>query len=267
MAVSVPPRHIAGSLQSRQARPLTGKEVADAVERHLLVLSDRMMSEAGLLSDDIASLTYTLKCHIQNQLSSNFRLQRVNITYPKVGWAVKTRLEQLEDESYSINAEVELDLERNVRLNFHFGESGKGNVLKSLEEEKIPTTVPDKTRQQFGLPVEAEYLRPDGTIGKVDLNELKGEKRVARTVDVGSGADNRVAKNIPSDEGGKIGTTEILMTGGEVGNLVVTPDQLPEIDLIATPPDVPKEASSVPLPPPNSMSRTTRPNVKFKGEK
>src|SRR5262245_59477679 len=224
MAVTAPPRGLPGSLLTRQARPLTGKEVAEAVEKHLLTLSERMLSEMGCLTDETLELIENLKPTIHLELANQSRLQKVNVTYPKVGWAIKTRVEEFEDGSRIITADVELDLERNVRLNLQFGRSGGGIILKSLEEEKIPNATPDRDRQSFGLPVEAEYMRPDGTVGKVDINELKGERRAARTVDVGRAAV----------EGASV-------TQGEP---VVLPSELPEVsldDLIAEPPPPPKE--------------------------
>jgi hypothetical protein len=248
MAIEVPPRNIAGSLQNRQAKPLTGLEVSKAIEKHLMVLTDKLLSDIGLLSDEIINLTEKLRSLVQEGLSKQNRLQRINITYPKVGWNVKTRLEKLEDDSHILNAEVELDLERNVRLNIHFGESGLGNVIKSLEEEKLSTPIPDKTRREFGLPVEAEYIRPDGTVGRIDINELAPqEKRAARTVDVGRA---RTEDTVSSQ-----------------GSTITLPSQLPEVtldDLIATPPDIPKELPTTPLPSKGSMAQVTKPNVKFR---
>jgi len=250
MAISVPPRGVAGSLQNRQARPLNGLEVREAIEKHLMVLTDRMLGDAGLLSDQVINLAEQLRPVIVEELSKQTRLQKVNVTYPKVGWAIKTRLEQLEDESYQVNAEVELDLERNLRLNIRFGESGLGNVVKSLEEEKISNPTPDRDRQQFGLPVEAEYIRPDGTVGKVDINELRPqEKRAARSVDVG-----------------RARTEATSVTQGAP---IVLPSELPEVtfdDIIAEPPPEPKEPPKVPLAEPGSMAQKTKPNVKFKGK-
>lgn len=248
MSINVPPRGLAGSLQTRQARPMNGLEVSKAIQTHLMTLTDRMLSEAGLLSDQVIDLTEQLKLLIEEELSKQSRLQKVNVTYPKVGWSIKTRLEELEDGTHRVNAEVELDLERNLRLNIRFGQSGFGNVVRTLEEEKIPNSTPDNDRKKFGLPVEAEFLRPDGTVGKVDLSDLKPqERRAARTVDVG-----------------RARVTDVVQ-----GEEVKLPSELPEVtfqesDLIAEPPPGPKEPSSTPLPPKGSMAQQTRPNVKFK---
>lgn len=254
-------------LKNRQAKPLNGSEVRDAVKNHLLTLTGKMLNESGLLSDGIISLTQQLEEAMNAEFIKQSILQKVNVTYPKVGWNIKTRLEFSEKEIYSVNAEVELDLERNLRLNIQFGESGLGRVIKSLEEEKISSAVPDRDRESFGLKVEAEFLRPDGTTGKVDVAELRRERRAARTVDVGSGAQNRIPIRVPTDERGIIETKEVLVTGGEQGNLIVTPAELPEIsldELVATPPMVPMEPLAAPLPPPGGMNRVARPNAKLK---
>lgn len=262
-----------GTLKARQARPLNGLEIKEAVETHLLTLTDRLLGNVGLLSDQIINLSEELKSTIKRVFSAQSRLSRVHVTYPRVGWNIKTRVEQLEDHSYIVNAEVELDLERNVRINLQFGESGRGIVIASMEEEKIPTNAPDLDRNTFGMPIEAEYVRPDGTTGKVDIRELRGEKRVAKTIDVGQAADGRVPRDIPAeievDGQIVIGTKEILMTGGEGGQKVTLPKDLPEVsldNLVATPPEPPKQPLEVPLPP-KGVGHLGKPNVKFKESK
>jgi hypothetical protein len=250
MSIEVPPRHIAGSLQNRQARPLNGIEVRDSVKKHVLAVGTRLLNDQGLKSDHVIELVDKVSEEIDQALSRETRLQKMNVTYPKVGWSIKIRLEETESMRW-LSGEVELDLERNVRIPIRFGPSGGGIVVGSLEEEKLSTPVPDKTRQEFGLPVEAEYIKPDGTTGKVDINDLKPtERRAARTVDVGSARvqGEEVSQGVP----------------------VVLPSELPEIsldDLVATPPEVPKDIPAKPLPPKGSMTQVTRPNVKFKGGK
>lgn len=236
-----------GVLQTRQARPLNGKEVAEAIETHLLTVTEKMLSKQGLLSDQVIILTEELKQEIQDELSKQPLLQKVNLTFPGVSWNIKTRLEQLDNESYLVNAEVELDLMRNARYNIQFGQSGVGKVISSEEDEKIQTNVPDKDRQAFGLQVTAEYLRPDGTTGKVNISQMQGEKRAARTVDVGK------AKTIESE----------VSTGAPV----VLPSELPEVvldDVVAAPPELEKAPLFEPLPSADSMAAKRRPDVKFK---
>lgn len=259
MPITVPAR---GALRTRQARPLNGLEIREAVENHLMTLTDRLLSNAGLLSDKVIELTEQLRTIVQSEFSHQSRLHRVNVTYPKVGWSIKTRLQQLEDLSYLVTAEVELDLERNIRLNIQFGRSGEGIVLGSLEEEKIPTNVPDQDRGTFNLPITAEFNKPDGTTGTVDVRDLK---RAARTVDVGSGAPNRQSRLIPTDEG----TVEVKMAGVEAGQEIVLPKDLPEIsldDVVATPPSPPEKPLTTPLGP-KGVNVVAKPNVKFKETK
>lgn len=278
MAVSVPPRGLHGSLRTRQARPLNGVEIKEALETHILSVAEKMLSEMGALSDQQIDLTDHLKPYIGPELNKIARLQRINITYPKVGWSIRVRLQQQDDGDivYSVlNGEVELDLERNLRLHIPFGQPGNGPVLRSLEEEKIQNQVPDRDRQTFKLPVTAEYIKPDGTTGKVDLNELKAEKverRAARVIDVGRGAENRVIRNLPAEieqEDGSIviGTKEVPMVAGQHGDKIVTPNELPEIsldDILAEPPLVTMAPPDKPLPEPGSMAKINRPDVKFK---
>lgn len=251
MSISVPPRGLAGSLASRQARPLTGLEIREAVEKHVLALINKLLSNVGMLSDKILEMMETTRPSISDELARQPRLQKINITYPKVGWSIKVRLEQTEHLQW-VSGEIELDLERNVRIPIRFGPSGGGIVVSSLEEEKIPTSIPDKDRQSFGLKVEAEFLKPDGTTGKVDLNELRpSERRAARSVDVGKG-------RVQGQE---------VTTGEEIK----LPSEVPEVsldDLVAEPPPAPKDPIPEPLPPKGSMAAKTAPNVKFlKGSK
>lgn len=257
--------HLDGNLKPRRARPLNGLEVREAVETHLLTLTDRLLGNIGLLSDQIITLAEQLRGSVREVLSRQTRLSKVHLTYPKVGWNIKTRVEQLEDHSYTVNAEVELDLERNIRLNLQFGESGLGIVIASLEEEKIPTDTPDTDREAFNMPVEAEMIRKDGTTTKVDVRELR---RAARSVDVGSGAEARQPRAVPSDEDGVIGTKEILMAVGDGGQPIVLPSELPEVtlDIVATPPEPPKKPLDTPLPP-KGVGQFGKPNVKFKSTK
>lgn len=264
--ITAPPRGLGDTLAKRQARPMNGREISMAIENHVITLTNRLLNQVDLLSDNIMVLLENIGGEVRKELDKQYLLQKSHITYPKVGWNVKTRLEQLEDGTYSVNAEVELDLLAGTRRNLRFGESGLGNVIRSLEEEKIPTNIPDKDRQSFNLPVEAEYLKPDGTVGRVDINELKVEKRAARSVDVGRAAENRVSIQVPTDENGEIGTKEIMVASGESGQTILTPKDLPEVsldDLVATPPPPPEKPIETALPE-KGINKIGRPNVKFK---
>lgn len=273
--ISVPPR---GALANRQARPLNGLEVRQAIENHLMAFASKKLDEVGLLSDQIIKLLDDLKKDADAEFLKRTSLQKVNITYPRVGWNLKIRLEEYESnppmeiENLFLSAEVELDLQQNVRLHIPIGQSGIGKVIKSWEEEKLNNPVPDRDRQAFGLRVEAKFLKPDGTSGTVDITELRRERRAARSVDVGSGAVDRISTILPADKRREDGTLEIttrevLAAAGQAGEVIVLPDQLPEItldDLVATPPvPPPLEPPATPLPPPGGMSRVSRPKAKL----
>lgn len=270
MPVTAPPRGVAGSLASRQAKPLTGIEVRAAVEKHTLALIERLLSNSGLLSDKIIEMIETHQPILSDELSRHSRLQKINITYPKVGWSIKVRLEELEHDSTwkFITGEIELDLERSLRLSIRFGHTPlPSKVISSLEEEKIPSSVPDRVRQDFGLPVTTEVLKSDGSVERVNLEQLKGERRAARTVDVGSGATNKEIIKVHGDNHEELKRVEASLVGE--GEEIKLPSELPEVtldvDLVATPPPPPpKEPPPVPIAPPNSMSRVKRPDVKFK---
>lgn len=239
MPISVPTR---GSLGNRQARPFTGLEVKQAVESHLIALTDRILNSASLLSDEIISLTESLKQSINDELNKQALLNKINITYPRAGWNIKSRLLEREDGSHFVTAEVELDLQRGTRIHIIFGPRDPGNVIRSEEEEKIPSGIPDRDRERFGMPVLAEYIRPDGTTGLVDIKELK---RAARTVDVGPARTFDVTHGEP----------------------IVTPAELPPVtfdDVVAQPPVVETAPPEKPLPSPGTMAKQVRPNVKLK---
>jgi hypothetical protein len=217
--------------------------VAHAIEQHILTLTTKLLNSQNILSDVLLPLLDSIKECIYREISKQTRLQKVHLRYPKAGWNIKTRLERLEDETYTVNAEVELDLERNVRLNLQFGESGKGVVVASMEEEKIPTNIPDRDRQQFDLKIEADYINPDGSTGKVDVAELRRERRSARSVDIGGAAPIKVEE------------------------IVVLPRDIPEIeidDVVASPPIIEPEPSRPESPVKNPMSSVKPLKVKFR---
>lgn len=260
---------LSSALANRQAKPLNGKEVKDALEHHVFLMTDRILDENNFRSDVMIHQIEQVSSSLAAELSKHSVLNRINVAYPGVGWSIKLRLEELEDHSHIINGEIELDLTRNTRLNLRFGLSGVGNVISTREEERIPSNTPDVLRKQFKLPITADVITPEGTHKKVDISNL--EKKVARTADVGSGAEDRKPIQVYGEvevEGEVVpGMVEKMATGGEVGVDVVLPSQLPEItldDVVATPPEIDKKPIDTPLPLPNSMARVTRPNVKFK---
>jgi hypothetical protein len=260
---------LASALVNRQARPLNGKEVRDALEHHVFLMTDRLLEREGFKSDVMVHQIEQVSSSLAAELSKYSQLNRINIAYPKVGWSIKLRLEELEDRSSLINGEVELDLERNVRLNLRFGLSGVGNVISTLEEERIPSNTPDTLRKQFDLPVTADVVTADGRVEKVNLSKF--ERKAARTADVGSGAVGLEKIEVYGEveiEGEVVpGLVQKNATGGEVGLDVVLPRDLPEItldDVVATPPEIEKTPIETPLPAAGGMSKVTRPGVKFK---
>ena len=260
---------LAGALANRQARPLNGKEVKSALEHHVFLMTDRILEENDFKSDTMIHQIEQVSSSLASELAKYSALNRINISYPGVGWSIKLRLEELEDASHIINGEIELDLTRNIRLNLRFGLSGVGNVISTREEERIPTNTPDLIRKQHNLPITADVITPDGQLKKVDISNF--ERKVARSADVGSGADGLAPVQVYGEvevEGEVVpGVVEKMATGGEVGVDVVLPSELPEItldDVVATPPEIDKKPLETPLPAPNSMAKVTRPNVKFK---
>lgn len=260
---------LANAIANRQARPLNGKEVKEALEHHVFIMTDKILEKNNFKSDVMIHQIEQVSGALSAELSKHSVLNRLNIAYPGVGWSIKLRLEELEDKSHIINGEIELDLQHNVRLNIRFGLSGVGNVISTIEEERIRTNTPDVFRKQFKLPITTNVVNPDGTIQRVDISNF--ERKVARSADVGSGADGlkpvKVYGEVEIDGKVEPGMVEKMATGGEVGVEVILPSQLPEItldDVVATPPEIEKKPLEVPLPPPNSMAKVTRPNVKFK---
>lgn len=260
---------LANSIANRQASPLNGKDIKEALERHVFLLTDKILEKNNFKSDVMIHQIEQVSSSLASELSKHSALNRINITYPRVGWSIKLRLEELEDKSHIINGEIELDLQYNLRMSIRFGLSGLGNVISTLEEERIPSNTPDQLRKQFNLPITADVVTPDGSVKKVDLSNF--ERKAARTVDVGSGADNlekiQVYGEVEVDGEIVPGVVERQAAGGETGLDVVLPSQLPEItldDVVATPPEIEKKPIETPLPPHNSMAGVRRPNVKFK---
>lgn len=258
-----------GGLQSaitnRQAKPLTGLEIAEALKNHLLTLSEKMLTDkVNFRSDKILSLTSELEGKIEEEFAKRTFLGKVNITYPRVGWSVRTRLHRKdEDESHFLTAEIELDLQYNMRILIQMGSSTDSIVVCDMEDEKISTSVPDRDRQKFGMPVYVDVNKPDGTVAKVNLAEVQPTpKKAARSVDVGRAALNQIEIVLPSD-GGPIGISG--SADSVLGSDIVLPSELPEVsldELVAKPPPPPSMAPVV-TPPSGGMSKP-RPAVKFK---
>lgn len=236
-----------GRLMDRAAKPLNGQEVARAIESHILSLANKILNEKGVYSDRSMELIDILTSDLHESFLKDTRLTKIHIRYPRVGWEIKVRLEENDHQEYHMSAEIDLDLQANVRVNFRVGQSGFGNVICSKEEERIPTRIPDKTRKEFDLPITAEIAKPNGEVVAVDLRELQQERRSARTVDVGSA-------RIPGQE----------VTQGEK---IVLPSEAPEIsmdELVAEPPTPPKNPDSKPAPPAGTMANKTQPKARFK---
>lgn len=248
------------SIKNRQARPLNGLELKEAISNHIIRLSDNLLSKHDIKSNKVIELTDILKEDVSKSLNVQSRL-KLNITYPKVGWKSTVRLIQLEDKSYIVNGEIELDLERNVRLNLQFGNNNSGITIGSIEDEKIPTSIPDKDREKFNLPINIEHINSNGDSVKTDLRTLRKSdetpKIAARSVDVGSAAIDKV-------EVGK--TIEVTQSvdgtpASSIGNIKI---ELPIEELLPTPPNYSKAPLTTPLPDSGSMNKNSKPNVKFK---
>lgn len=236
-----------GRLMDRAAKPLNGQEVARAIESHVLSLANKLLNEKGVYSDRSMELIDIMTSDLHESFLKDARLTKIHIRYPKVGWEVKVRLEHNDQDEYHMSAEIELDLERNTRIPFRVGQVGFGTVIGSKEEERIPTTIPDKRRKEFDLPITAEIAKPNGEVVSVDLRDLQQEKRSARTVDVGSA---------------RIAGQEVTQ-----GEKIVLPSEVPEIamdELVAEPPTPPKNLDQKPLPPPGTLANKTQPKARFK---
>lgn len=256
---------LSNAINNRQAKPLTGIEIAEALKTHLLTLSEKMLTDkVNFRSDRIISLTTELEGKILEEFAKRNFLGKMNITYPRVGWSVRTRLHRKDsDESHFLTAEVELDLQYNMRILIQVGDSTDSIVVCDMEDEKISTSVPDRDRQKFGMPVFVDVNKPDGTVAKVNLAEVQSTpKRAARSVDVGRAATNQIEIILPTDNGpiGISGSADSVL-----GADIVLPSELPEVsldNLVATPPPPPPMPPVV-TPPSGGMSKP-RPAVKLK---
>lgn len=252
------------AIQNRQANPLTGIEVRNALQTHILTLAEKLLTDkVNFRSDRIILLTSQLEELCEKELGKITPLQKINITYPRTGWNVKVRLHRDANEQDFLTATIELDLQYNIRIPIQIGDFGESIVVCDMEEEKIPENVPDRDRQKFGIPVYVDVNKPDGTVAKVNLAEVQsGPRRAARSVDVGRAALNQIEILLPTDDGqvGISGSADAVL-----GAEIVLPSQLPEVsldELVATPPPLPSTAPVV-TPPSGGMSKP-RPAVRLK---
>lgn len=257
--------NLSNAITNRQAKPLTGVEIAEALKNHLLTISEKMLTDkVNFLSTQIIDLTSELEGKILEEFAKRNFLSKVNVTYPRVGWSVRSRLHRKDaDESHFLTAEVELDLQYNMRILIQVGDSTDSIVVCDMEDEKISTGIPDRDRQKFGIPVYVDVNKPDGTIAKVNLAEVQtGPRKAARSVDVGRAATNQIEIVLPSDDGpiGISGSADSVL-----GADIVLPSELPEVtldELVATPPPQPPPPPTI-LPPSGGMAKP-RPAVKLK---
>jgi hypothetical protein len=258
--------NLATAITNRQAKPLTGIEISEALKTHLLTLSEKMLTDkVNFRSDQIMTLTTELEGKILEEFAKRSFLGKMNVTYPRVGWSVRSRLHRKDaDESHFLTAEVELDLQYNMRILIQVGDPTDSIVVCDMEDEKISTSVPDRDRQKFGMPVFVDVNKPDGTVAKVNLAEVQsGPKKAARSVDVGRAALNQIEIILPTDDGpiGISGSADAVL-----GADIVLPSELPEVTLdhvVATPPPLPMPPPVV-APPVGGMQKTSRPAVKLK---
>jgi len=157
----------------RIARPLTGREVGEALKRHILELSSKLPCDHRVKEDFEEQLI--------QQLVRQSELQKINLVYPGVGWRVTIVKEMAGDGGLeNLWASVELDLQQGTRKNLLIGENGRGEELERIEEEQIQTKAPDRMRERHSLPVEVDWVKP-GT-------SERGKAQFARKVEVGRGA-------------------------------------------------------------------------------
>jgi hypothetical protein len=276
----------------RTARPLNGLEISRAMTDHLLSLGQDLIKAQAIKPEKAETLLETFRAAIIERTVLQQYLIKSHIVYPKVGWRVKVRLERLDDAGleHALNGECDLDLERNIQLRLQFGLSGVGVFLSEAEDERLSTNAPDDLRVKSGIPVEAEYIRPDGQIGKVRIDDIKPvepPKRAARTVEVGRGVTSGLTRDMKVDEVKlKDGSDNILTTNVQLREeeFITLPSELPEIsldspdipsglerfqipesDLLPEPPIVETAPSPIPPPMPGGISRTSIPKAKPKG--
>lgn len=202
---------------SRQARPLNGVEIRKAliVMIHQLALELIEREAVGLEGELKDKCIDMLLDQTAKRFDSEWALNRSHVCYPGVGWSIKVNLEKLGDR-YSLNSKIELDLALNVRSEFTIGFPDTGPLVGTVEHEQLKTNVPDRMRQESGLPVEVDYVRQDGSTGKAQI-------KMARTVDVSGG---QVVSKDP-----EIKPSQVMKA----------PESLPELpaeDLIAEPAEV-----------------------------
>lgn len=247
---------VRNNVKERQAKPLNGTEVKEAIEAHMIELADSILRKENILSDQMLNLTDDFSSQITRALSIQSRI-KFNISFPKVGWKCTVRLEKLDDDSLSLSGEVELDLERNVRLTIPCGKYGKGITVSSLNDEKIPTNIPDADRERFNLPINLEHLNSDGGVTRTDLRELRSKepKVAARKIEIGSGVTSDTTTLVPDPQH----KDEFLEV--KVGNISLGSEIIVEEDILPTISEPGKAPLTEPLS--NSpLSNQSKPNFK-----
>lgn len=165
----------------RTARPLTGLEVKEALRRHLLELGQGLAQPLGPEADP---LMHRFENEVLRKLDAQAELCKLNLVYPGVGWRVEVVLEELETPEEGLQrwlqALVELDLEPGKRKELQVGLAGRGLEVSKVEDEQLQSRVPDKVREQRGLPVEVDWVKGP--------ERGKAELKPARSVEIGGGA-------------------------------------------------------------------------------
>lgn len=267
MPVSAPERLSGGApegsrMMNRIARPLNGVEVAEAVLSQLKDLGSKLLKEEAIKGERGDFVLNNFVLDIQYRTSTNYLLSKINIRYPKVGWICRVRLERLDDAGldYSLNGEADIDLEAGRRLCLQFGTSGLGFLVNKLEDETLSTDQPDRVRQDLGLPIELEFIKPNGEVGKTTLEEIEAKqpKRAARSVEVGRGIEGGTQVEIREDNE----NTFPVLANARVSTEIVT--ELPEVSLDL---DIPIVEAPPPPAPPGGLGQSSKPKSYYKGRK
>ena len=250
------------AVQSREALPLNGDEIKKAIYNHLSRLALKLVDKHELTTD--SAIIDELVTDATRVMSLQSRLH-IGSAYPKSGWRTIVRLEKIDDKFY-FTSEVELDLERNVRLNLRFGQTQSGIVIDTIDDEKIPSNIPDKDRTAFDLPISITKINTDGSVAKMDLRDIRAAKDDEQITTNGSTkpsipalAGGHTTNTLPSTTSNSDTTTTTTTTTSSSTPTTTTTSP------VATPPPPPQlQPLDSPLPATQSMSTKTRPNTKLK---
>lgn len=183
-----PPGLPAGSRVVRgQARPLTGREVADCLVNCLM--------EAAKTYETVSDAYEQFREHCVERISREAWSNRDHLTWPNVRWWAKVMFRE-----GTIWADLVIQLSESQKVVMYINEPPGPGEFETREIGQNMTDVPDDIRNRWGIGVKMDFQSPDGVRGTVTISPKERPVRdlpkpfkptpapPARTADVGRAA-------------------------------------------------------------------------------